>query len=87
MPLPACLWCRDAILLQPSGAYAAKGSTCEIKIGQQEIILQHTSPRDIAAAGLKSGTAIQALGYIGKTRWMISFSRRCDVKSTLPTNR
>ncbi len=74
---------RDAIRLQPSGAYAANvlglseqvpsrivfltdGPARKVKIGKQEIILQHTTPRNMATAGRKSGTLIQALRYLGQ---------------------
>jgi hypothetical protein len=74
---------RNAIRLQPSGAYAAKvlglseqvpsrivfltdGPARKVKIGRREILLLHTTPRNMAAAGRKSGTVIQALRYLGK---------------------
>jgi hypothetical protein len=74
---------RDAIRLQPSGAYAANmlglseqvpsrvvfltdGPARKVKIGKREIILQHTTPRNMATAGRKSGTFIQALRYLGQ---------------------
>jgi hypothetical protein len=74
---------RDAIRLQPSGAYAANvlglseqvpsrivfltdGPARRVRIGQREIILQHTTPRYMATAGRKSGTLIQALRYLGQ---------------------
>jgi len=74
---------RDAIRLQPSGAYAASmlglseqvpsrvvfltdGPARKLKIGRREIILQHTTPRNMATAGRKSGTFIQALRYLGQ---------------------
>ena len=74
---------RDAIRLQPSGAYAANqlglseqvpsrvvfltdGPARKVKIGRREIILQHTTPRNMATAGRKSGTLIQALRYLGQ---------------------
>ena len=74
---------RDAIRLQPSGAYAANilglseqvpsrvvfltdGPARKVKIGKREIILQHTTPRNMATVGRKSGTLIQALRYLGK---------------------
>lgn len=74
---------RNAIRLQPSGAYAANilglseqvpvkliflsdGPTRHVRIGKREIIIQHTTPRNIATAGRKSGTIIQALRYLGK---------------------
>jgi hypothetical protein len=76
---------RDAIRLQPSGAYAANvlglseqvpsrivfltdGPARKVKIGKQEIILQHTTPRNMATAGRKSGTLIQALRYLGQNQ-------------------
>jgi hypothetical protein len=74
---------RDAIRLQPSGAYAANvlglseqvpsrivfltdGPSRKVKLGKQEIILKRTVPRNLAAAGRKSGTLIQALRYLGE---------------------
>ena len=74
---------RDAIRLQPSGAYAANelglseqvpsrivfltdGPARKIKIGKREIHLQHTTPRNMATAGRKSGTLIQALRHLGQ---------------------
>lgn len=74
---------RDAIRLQPSGAYAANqlglstqvpsrvvfltdGPARKVKIGKREIILQRTTPRNMATAGRKSGTFIQALRYLGQ---------------------
>ncbi len=74
---------RDAIRLQPSGAYAANvlgltdqvpsrivfltdGPARKVKIGKREIILQHTTPRNMATAGRKSGTFIQALRHLGR---------------------
>ena len=74
---------RDAIRLQPSGAYAANmlglseqvpsrvvfltdGPARKVKIGKREIILQHTTPRNMATAGRKSGTFIQALRHLGQ---------------------
>lgn len=74
---------RDAIRLQPSGAYAANvlglseqvpsrivfltdGPTRKVRIGRREIHLQHTTPRNMATAGRKSGTIIQALRHLGQ---------------------
>jgi hypothetical protein len=34
--------------------------------GQREIILKHTTPRNLATAGRKSGTVIQALRHLGQ---------------------
>ena len=74
---------RDAVRLQPTGAYAANvlglseqvptrivfltdGPSRRIRFGQQEIVLQRTIPRNMATAGRKSGTVIQALRHIGQ---------------------
>ena len=74
---------RDAIRLQPSGAYAANvlglseqvpsrivfltdGPARKVKIGKREILLLHTTPRNMATAGRKSGTLIQALRHLGQ---------------------
>ncbi|EIP98895.1 hypothetical protein OpiT1DRAFT_03371 [Opitutaceae bacterium TAV1] len=74
---------RDAIRLQPAGAYAANmlglseqvpsrivfltdGPSRKVKIGRREIHLEHTIPRNMATAGRKSGTVIQALRYLGR---------------------
>ena len=74
---------RDAIRLQPAGAYAVNvlglseqvpsrivfltdGPARKVKIGKQEIILKRTVPRNMAAAGRKSGTLIEALRYLGE---------------------
>ena len=76
---------RDAIRLQPAGAYAANllglsdqvpakivfltdGPARKVRIGHQEIILQRTTPRNMATAGRKSGTLIQALRYLGQAQ-------------------
>ena len=74
---------RDAVRLQPSGAYAANvlglsdqvpsrvvfltdGPARKVKLGKREIILQHTTPRNMATAGRKGGLIIQALRYLGQ---------------------
>jgi hypothetical protein len=74
---------RDAIRIQPSGAYAANllglsdqvpsrivfltdGPARKVSIGKREIILQHTTPRNMATAGRISGTIIQALRHLGQ---------------------
>lgn len=75
---------RDAIRLQPTGAYAANimglseqvptriefltdGPSRRIRFGQQEIVLRGTTTRNMATAGRKSGTIIQALRHIGQS--------------------
>jgi len=74
---------RDAVRLQPAGAYAANvlglseqvptrivfltdGPTRRVKLGRREIILKRTTPRNVATAGRKSGTIIQALRHVGQ---------------------
>jgi len=46
--------------------FLTDGPARKVKIGKQEIILQQTTPRNMAAAGRKSGTLIQALRYLGQ---------------------
>ncbi|MEX1116712.1 MAG: DUF6088 family protein [Akkermansiaceae bacterium] len=74
---------RNAIRIQPSGAYSANilglseqvpsrivfltdGPARKVRIGRREIILQHTTPRNMATAGRLSGTLIQALRHLGQ---------------------
>jgi hypothetical protein len=74
---------RDAVRLQPAGAYAANalglseqvpvravyltdGPSRRVKIGKREILLKHTTPRNMATAGRASGMVIQALRWIGQ---------------------
>ena len=74
---------REAIRLQPSGAYAANllglstqvpmkivyltdGASRTVQVGNRQIILKHTTPRNMATAGRISGLVIQALRYLGK---------------------
>jgi hypothetical protein len=76
---------RDAIRLQPSGAYAANllglseqvpmrvvfltdGPNRHVRIGNQEIHLKRTTPRNMATAGRTSGLVIQSLRYLGQRR-------------------
>jgi len=76
---------RDAIRIQPSGAYAANmlglsdqipakivfitdGTGRRLKIGNQEILLKKTTPRNLAAFEKGSGILIQALRFIGKNQ-------------------
>jgi len=76
---------RDAIRLQPAGAYAVNvlglsdqvpsrivfltdGPARKVKVGKQEIILKQTVPRNMAAAGRKSGTLIEALRHLGENQ-------------------
>lgn len=94
---------RDAIRLQPAGAYAANvlglseqvpsrivfltdGPSRKVKIGRREIHLDHTTPRNMATAGRKSGTVIQALRYLGQDQ--VNEQVRAAIKRQLtPTER
>ena len=81
--IAAALKGRDAIRLQPSGAYAANilglsdqvpvrlvfltdGPTRRVKVGNREIVLKRTTPRNMATAGRASGLVIQALRWLGQ---------------------
>lgn len=95
---------RDAIRLQPSGAYAANvlglseqvpsrivfltdGPARKVRIGRREIHLQHTTPRNMATAGRKSGTIIQALRHLGQDQindQVLAILRRHVTDSDLP---
>ena len=46
--------------------FLTDGPARKVTLGKREIILQHTTPRNMATAGRKSGTIIQALRYLGK---------------------
>ncbi|MCK4414837.1 MAG: hypothetical protein KAY32_14980 [Candidatus Eisenbacteria sp.] len=79
----AALEVRDAVRLQPSGAYAANllglsdqvpmkivfltdGPTRKLQVGNRQILLKRTTPRNMATAGKISGTVIQALRWLGQ---------------------
>jgi len=74
---------RDAVRLQPTGAYAANilslsdqvpmklvfltdGPTRKLQVGNRQILLKRTTPRNMATAGKISGTVIQALRWLGQ---------------------
>jgi hypothetical protein len=46
--------------------YLTDGPSRRVKVGKREILLKHTTPRNMATAGRMSGTAIQALRWIGR---------------------
>jgi hypothetical protein len=48
--------------------FLTDGPARKVKIGKREIILQHTTPRNMATAGRISGTLIQALRHLSKDR-------------------
>ncbi len=47
-------------------AYLTNGRSRSIQFGQQQIILRHTTSKNMAAAGRISGPMIQALRYVGR---------------------
>lgn len=74
---------RDALRLQPTGAYAANllglstqvpmkvvyltdGRSRKVQVGNRQITLTQTTPRNMATAGKISGLVIQALRHIGQ---------------------
>lgn len=74
---------REAIRLQPSGAYAANllglstqvpmrvvyltdGPSRTVKVGNRDITLKNTTPKNMAMAGTISGLVVQALRYLGR---------------------
>lgn len=46
--------------------YLTDGSARRVRIGRREILLKHTTPRQMATAGRISGTVIQALRWLGQ---------------------
>jgi len=74
---------RDAMRVQPTGAYAANllgistqvpmkiifltdGPSRMVQIGNRQITLKRTTPRNMATSGRISGLVIQALRHFGK---------------------
>lgn len=48
--------------------FLTDGPSRRIKVGKREIVLKHTTPRNMATAGRTSGMVIQALRWIGRRR-------------------
>jgi len=48
--------------------FLTDGPARKVKLGKREIHLQHTPHRNMATAGRKSGTIIQALRYLGQNQ-------------------
>ena len=46
--------------------FLTDGPSRRVKFGKQEIVLKRTTPRNMATAGRKSGTIIQALRHVGQ---------------------
>ena len=47
-------------------AYLTDGRSRKVQIGNRQIILKHTTPRNMATAGRISGDVIQALQHLGR---------------------
>jgi len=46
--------------------FLTDGPSRRVKLGRREIILKHTTPRNMATAGRRSGTVIQALRWLSQ---------------------
>lgn len=46
--------------------FLTDGPSRSVQLGKQQIVLKHTTPRNMATAGRTSGLVIQALRYLGK---------------------
>lgn len=46
--------------------YLTDGRSRTVEVGRRQIVLKHTTPRNMATAGRISGTVIQALKWIGQ---------------------
>lgn len=46
--------------------YLTEGRARTLQVGPRQIILKHTTPRNMATAGKSSGLVIQALRYLGR---------------------
>jgi hypothetical protein len=60
--------------------FLTDGRSRRVQLGQQQIILKHTTPRQMATAGRISGTVIQALRWLGQNhvddRVVVTLRRR-----------
>jgi hypothetical protein len=62
--------------------FLTDGASRTVKVGQQEIQLRRTTPRNMAAAGRLSGLLMQALRHLGELH--ITPARMDHLKHTLP---
>ena len=46
--------------------FLTDGRSRRVQLGKQQIVLKHTTPRQMATAGRMSGTVIQALRWLGR---------------------
>ncbi|MEX2523730.1 MAG: DUF6088 family protein [Gammaproteobacteria bacterium] len=62
--------------------YLTDGRSRTVQVGKRQIILKHTTPRNMATAGNISGLVIQALRYLGRKnvddRVIAQLDRRLD---------
>jgi hypothetical protein len=63
--------------------FLTDGASRMVKIGRQLILLRHTTPRNMAAAGRLSGLLIQAFRYLGEKH--ITPARIEHLKRTAPS--
>lgn len=74
--------------------FLTDGSSRTVKMGGQEIVLKHTTPRNMAAAGRVSGLVIQALRHwkqpnvdkriIGQLRRRLSAKDKAALRADAP---
>ena len=66
-------------------SYLTDGTPRTVRIGKRQIILRHTTPRRMAAAGRTSGLVIHALRWLGRPhvtkQMLLPLRRRMDAKS------
>ena len=58
--------------------YLTDGRTRTVQIGKRQIILKHTTPRNMATAGKTSGLVIQALRHLGRKNVDQQITARLD---------
>jgi len=61
--------------------FLTDGPSRRIKVGNQEIPVKRTSPRNMAAAGRTTGLVIQALRYLGRPN--VSWERISHLRDLL----
>lgn len=64
--------------------FYTSGNTRNLKVGNQNILLKHMSPRKMVAAGTKVGDVILALWYLGKQNVTLNIIQ--NIKSQLTVN-
>lgn len=61
--------------------FLTDGPSRKVKVGQREIVLKRTTPRNMAAAGRASGLVIQALRHLGQAH--VSMDRVAHLRELL----